>query len=222
MPGITFYYNKKSYSFIGKDAIDNSLASLLFTERYALTKYTEEKNYFVTCTKYPEYPSEIFRTDKYLIIIEGRIYNKSKLKLKEELEILAGTVFDESNEKKEDLTEWLNNADGEFIIAIHNLLDKRIAIFNDSLGRLALFSYQTDSTLILTREISFILNLPLPIQIDTMGVAQFLFFGYALHARTLYEQIKRVQPGTLFIVDTEKDYIKIMNVHKYNLDNKTS
>jgi len=53
-----------------------------------------------------------------------------------------------------------------------------------------------------------------------MGIAQFLFFGYALHTRTLYEQIKRVQPGTLFIVDTEKNYIKIVNVHKYNLDNK--
>ncbi|MCH7721866.1 MAG: hypothetical protein IIC76_00805 [Bacteroidetes bacterium] len=220
MPGITFYYNKKSFSFIGKDAIDNSLNSLLFTERYALTNFIEEKNYFVACTKYPEYPSEIFRTDKYLIIIEGKIYNKSKGKLKEELERLAETVFDESNENKEDLTKWLNNADGEFIIVIHNLANKRIAIFNDSLGRLALYSYQSDFSLIITREISFILNLSLPIQIDIMGIAQFLFFGYPLHTRTLYEQIKRVQPGTLFIVDAEKDYIKTMNVHKYNLDNK--
>jgi len=220
MPGIIFYYNQESYSPISKDAIENSFSSLLFTKRYVITNIIEEKKYLLTCNKYPEYPLEFFKTDKYLIIIEGKIYNKSKLKLKEELEILAETVFDESNEKKEDLTEWLNNADGEFIIAIHNLLNKRIAIFNDSLGRLTLFSYQTDSTLILTREISFILNLPLPIQIDAMGIAQFLFFGYALHTRTLYEQIKRVQPGTLFIVDTEKNYIKIVNVHKYNLDNK--
>ena len=140
MPGITFYYNKKPYSFISKDAIDDSLKSLLFTERYALTNYIEEKNYFVTCTKYVGYPSDIFRTDKYLIIIEGKVYNKSKIKLKEELEKLAETVFDELNESKEDLTKWLNNADGEFIIVIHNLANKRIAIFNDSLGRLALYS----------------------------------------------------------------------------------
>jgi len=220
MPGITFYYNKKPYSFIGKDVIDNSLKSLLFTERYALTNYIEEKNYFVTCTKYVEYPSDIFRTDKYLIIIEGKVYNKSKIKLKEELEKLAETVFDELNESKEDLTKWLNNADGEFIIVIHNLANKRIAIFNDSLGRLALYSYQSDSRIIITREISFILNLSLPIEIDIMGIAQFLFFGYSLNTRTLYEQIKRVQPGTLFIVDAENDYIKTINVHKYNLDSK--
>lgn len=220
MPGITFYYNKEFYSFIGKDAIDGSLESLLFTERYALTNYIEEKSYFVTCTKYLEYPSEILKTDKYLIIIEGKIYNKSKGKLKEELERLAETVFDESNENKEDLTKWLNNADGEFIVVIQNLANKRIALFNDSLGRLALYSYQNDYSLVITREISFILNLSLPIQVDSLGIAQFLFFGYPLHTRTLYEQIKRVQPGTLFIVDTERDYIKTINVHKYNLDNK--
>ncbi len=220
MPGITFYYNKESYSYIDKDAINNSLEALLFTERYTIVNIIEEKNYFVKCTKYLEYPSEIIRTDKYLIIIEGKIYNKSKGKLKEELERLAETVFDDSNEEKEYLTKWLNNTDGEFIIVINNLVNKRIAIFNDSLGRLALYSYQSDSGLIITREISFILNLSLPTQIDTMGIAQFLFFGYPLHTRTLYEQIKRVQPGTLFFVDTEKDYIKIMNVHKYNLDTK--
>lgn len=144
MPGITFYYNTESFSSIGKDAIDDSLESLLFTERYSLTNFIEEKNYFVTCTKYPEYPSENFRTDKYLIIIEGKIYNKSQGKLKEELERLAETIFDKSNENKENLTKWLNNADGEFIIVIHNLANKQIAIFNDSLGRLALYSYQSD------------------------------------------------------------------------------
>ena len=205
MPGITFYFNQESYSSISKDAIDNSLESLLFTERYANTNYIEEKNYFVTCTIYPEYPLETIRTDKYLIIIEGKIYNKAKGTVEEELERLAETVFDDSDEKKEYLTKWLNNADGEFIIVINNLANKRIAILNDSLGRLALYSYQSDSGLIITREISFILNLSLTIQIDTMGIAQFLFFGYPLHTRTLYEQIKRVQPGTLFFVDTEKD-----------------
>ncbi|MCZ6702658.1 MAG: hypothetical protein O6940_06410 [Ignavibacteria bacterium] len=220
MPGITFYYNKESFSSIGKDVIDDSLKSLLFTERYALTIFIEEKNYFVSCTKYPVYPAEILRTDKHLIIIEGKIYNKSKSELKEELEGLAQTIFDESNKNKEDLTEWLHNADGEFIVVIQNLANKQIAIFNDSLGRLALYSYQNDYNLVITREISFILNLSLPIQIDSMGIAQFLFFGYPLHTRTLYEQIKRVQPGTLFIVDVENNYIKTMNVHKYNLDNK--
>lgn len=220
MPGLTFNYNKESYSFTGKDAIDDSLGSLLFTERYTRTNIIDEKNYFLTCTKYPEYPLEIFRTEKYLMIIEGKIYNKSKSELKEELERLAHTIFDESNVNKEDLTKWINTADGEFIIVIHNLTDKRIAIFNDSLGRLALYSYQSDFGLIITREISFILNLSLPIKIDTMGIAQFLFFGYSLHTRTLYEKLKRVQPGTLFIVDAEKANIETMDVHKYNLDNK--
>ena len=121
MPGITFYYNKESYSYIDKDAIDNSLETLLFTERYVIVNIIEEKNYFVKCTRYPEYPSETIRTDKYLIIIEGKIYNKSKSKLKEELERLAETVFDDSNEKKEYLIKWLNNADGEFIIVINNI-----------------------------------------------------------------------------------------------------
>lgn len=220
MPGTTIYFSSESDSSISENDINISLNSLLFNERYSVTNLLQEKKVRIAITNYKEYPIDVFRSDEFLIIVEGKIYNKSKGKLKAELERLAQTVFDESNEIKEDLTKWLHNADGEFIIVIHNLDDKRIAIFNDSLGRLALYLFQSDSSLIITREISFILNLSFPIKIDTMGIAQFLFFGYPLHTRTLYEQIKRVQPGTLFVIDTTKDYIKTMNVHMYNFDNK--
>ena len=216
MPGTTIHYSKKKISTDSNKKLKRSLQSLLFYKNYSESILIDNDNLFAAFTGYSEYPTYTIEIGKYVFFIEGKLYNKPQEKLKEELELLANLIFKETDRKK--LTDWLVSIDGEFIITIYDRNEERIAVLNDSLGRLPLYSYRDGDQLILTREISFIINLSLPIKMDSIGVAQFLFFGFPLDTRTLYDKIERVEAGALFIIDSRQDITSKEILYIYNFD----
>ncbi|MPZ07597.1 MAG: hypothetical protein GEU26_14475 [Nitrososphaeraceae archaeon] len=127
-------------STIAKDeAALRSLNSLIHNERYNSEILLSNNLYFVGCTKYKEYPVQTFESDKLWICLEGRIYGKERSILNQKPHSILMRVFD--NGIADEITNWLLETDGEFVIYALNKTNQDFIVLNDALGRLPTYYY---------------------------------------------------------------------------------
>jgi len=221
MPGLSFICDFKEDLRNREDDILRSLDSLIHFVHYKKNILLKGKTFFLGCTIYDEYPITSFENEEYLIILEGKIYNKEHNFLKKDLINLSEIIFDEKSYlRKERIIEWLLNTDGDFILFALHKKSKNAAILNDILGRLPLYYYKNNGKILVSREVRFISNYIDDAKFDRMAIAQYLLFGYSLGKRTLLDGIYRLEPATLIRININNLEIEMDNLYYFNFDNR--
>ncbi len=197
--------------------LEKSLDALNYLQDFKSNICLANESVFIGWNKYEEYPIHIISNEKYLILLEGKIYNKTLEVFEKETDNLI-EAFESENYLYP--ADWIKAADGDFIIYIYNKLDRELFILNDIFGRLPLYYSISDSGICISRHLKFITDFLKSFEYDVTAFAEFLLMGFVLGERTLINSIKQVQPATL--VSVKGGTLKKIKLHNFNFDIKSN
>ena len=214
MPGISLLLSENLQ--ISEKQINKILSEQNYLEGYTNNTLLVEKNLFVGCNIYQNYPIKVFNKDNYFVVIEGKIYNKNEMYYEDEIIELAKNFEDVDNDNE--LSKWLQNSDGDFIVFIYNSLTKNFYVFNDIFGRLPLYYKIINGGIVVSRYLNFVNQISNKTDFDRISIAQFLMFGFMLNTRTMYENVHHLRPASLLMQHNNE--IQVKNIFKFNFQNR--
>ena len=174
----------------------------------------------LSLSAYPGYPFSVYETPAFQIAIEGRIYDRSSATLQGELADLAEALLTGAPDSHRQLTRWVGEADGEFLVIARSKSTPNIAVFSDHLSRLPVYWTRVGGVLMLSRHLEvFVKHFP-DVALDPMGVAQSLVFGYSIGARTLLRDVKVFNPGTLMLFRPGSSELELEELQSFNFEEK--
>lgn len=220
MPGISCVCDFDGTRKTDNASVTQALSLLLHTQQYKHKMLLTEDSCFLGYSAYDEYPIHVFENEKYFVCMEGRIYEDGDLNTR--LNSLAELVFIKHHFDKNDVAHWLLKTDGDFVIVLLDKCENEIVIINDVFARLPLYYFVQEKRIIVSREIRFIESILGGIEYDRMGIAQYLLFGYTAGARTLFDNISYLLPGTLIRVNLNTSKIDINNINTFNFEKMAS
>ncbi|HEX7080819.1 MAG TPA: asparagine synthase-related protein [Gammaproteobacteria bacterium] len=98
--------------------------------------------------------------------------------------------------------EFVTAIDGSFAGMLIDPLQGRAVLFNDRFGAERIYYHETSSALYFASEAKALLSvLPQLRAFDDDGVVQFLIYGAALPDRTLFRDLRVMQPGSIWAFD---------------------
>ncbi len=152
------------------------------------------------------YPYEIYETNSYILILEGRIYGIDPLNDSEflgKIESIFKNTSSGTSGSVESETEYFQHLDGEFIIYLIGRKGDKIIVLNDYLGRLPQY-YIKGKQFIVSRDIFVLDKVTTGLLFDDSTMYQFLRLGFPLGNRTLFHDIERLGHSSLIkILDGE-------------------
>ncbi len=211
MPGLSLIFSKGDL-LKKRELIENSLNSNNHLENFSSKIYLLNENLFIGWNDYPEYPIELIEEDSLAIIIEGKIYNKSKgLVISELTKIIKNINHDD---RRDEFRSWVLDTDGDFILGIRDKNTKNFYLLNDIFGRLPIYFKIVKDGIIISRHLKFIKQVAKEFDFDKVGLSQFLLFGYMLGERTLLQNVNHLRPATLLLI--ENFNVKKDIIHNFN------
>jgi asparagine synthase (glutamine-hydrolysing) len=142
-----------------------------------------------------------------ILTYNGELYNSSSLAKKHNLELQTTSDTEVIIELYEKLgPDFVKELDGMFAIIIYDILTKKIFYSRDRLGIKPLYIYKNKTGIILSSEISPILDLTNDREIDQIGLRQYKFLRTYFRNHTLYRNIHSVEPGTYTIDGKTQKY----------------
>jgi asparagine synthase (glutamine-hydrolysing) len=135
------------------------------------------------------------------IVFNGEVYNFQLLR--DEL-IARGHQFKTASDTETIVHAYEEYGDrcvehlrGMFAFAIWDARRDRLFLARDRFGKKPLFLYQADNTFLFASEIKSILQFPeLKTRADRQAVWEYLSYRYVPGPRTLFEGVKKLQPGS--------------------------
>jgi asparagine synthase (glutamine-hydrolysing) len=152
-------------------------------------------------TSYPGYPITVIDTERHLCVVEGHIYGHSESSLRAALGNLINSSIWESNACHDDISRWLQDNVGEFVVAIRDKTSRRWVVVNDILGRLPLYYARTDSHIVVSREYPLFHNQRFSPRWDRQAVAERLWLGFVCGSATLLQGVRRLPPASILQLD---------------------
>jgi len=190
-------YNIPGLSIVcGTDLVDDSLNSLKHHPKVLIEKDIVGTKLFIVRSGFQGYPFFQYSNDDFTIFIEGIIYNLSSEEIRESLSRIAHCYLEKKN-YRDKIKKFISSCCGEFIAFIHITATKTSLIFNDRWGRLPFFWHMQGNTLILSREMKFILYYLPKIYYNKIALLEYLVLRYPLGDRTIFRDISRFLPGHL-------------------------
>ncbi len=194
MVGINAFYSKEASSFL--DRFSDAQMSMLHFPSYSANILFEDEYLLIGSTAFEHYPVVYFEDDTSFIVLEGMIYNSDDHLIRQCLIEIAKDIQKEGQANRQ-ISDFLQGADGEFLVIIYNKLSNDLCVFNDSQGRLPFFYYRDEGSLIISREIKFMYPFINQIEFDRIGIMEYLLYGFGLGGRTLIRGIKRLLPASV-------------------------
>lgn len=186
MPGISLQHTSNT-----KQNTQINLDKLLFFDEYYSSVLHQDDLTKIGFSGYSSYPITSYESDAYEIYLEGYLYSIQNLE--EAAHTVAEKLFSAENGW---VKSWLRKQDAEFVLIAVEKSSGDIAILNDALSRLPVYIYEDGTSIYISRELGFILESS-SVDIDSMGVAQQLLFGYPLGERTLYSGVHQLSPASV-------------------------
>jgi asparagine synthase (glutamine-hydrolysing) len=172
-------------------------------------------------TGYDEYPLTIIDNKECTLILEGSVYNIEKDSLEQTLTTLAEAQIGSDTTRDEKLKQFLLAAEGEFVIIIYDKAKKRMILANDIMGRLPLYCFQDAESLIVSRELKFILPfLPL-VKFNKNGILEYLLYGFPFEENTFVETVSFFPAATWVRFDLVSGESIRESYHSMNFDVRT-
>ena len=163
-----------------------------------------------------------FEDSRFVIFVDGLIYGKTSLKLREELGKISESIFLNRLEARNIITNWILNTDGEYVVVLLDKSSDNILVFNDRLGRLPVYYSQTDELLLISRNPWNILTITGSKDFDRKAVSEYLLFGYPLGDKTVLKNIFQLEGASCLKTDAGSGETTIEKLFSYNFDEKTS
>jgi hypothetical protein len=174
-------------------------------------------------TYYEGYPFSIWQTEDQIIVLEGMIYNQPKDDIETHLKAISQCFYD-NGDYNQLVSAFVESADGDFIVEIWDNHKKRLLLFNDYWGRLPLYYYYLHGNCGISREIKNLLSFAPEIEFNKTSLVEFLFFEFPLGNKTLFNNIYRLGPASMIIIDVKENDIvlKVPKTVDYTFDLKKS
>ena len=97
-------------------------------------------------------------------------------------------------------TEFLNQIDGSFAIAIWDATEKKLLLARDRVGFKPLFYAKSDGAFLFGSEVkSLLASKVFPRSVNLQALNDFLSYGYVCNPETMFESIFQVKPGHFLI-----------------------
>jgi len=144
------------------------------------------------------YPRRVVRYDKFLIVVEGAVYNREESDVEHALRGIAG-LFDDRAALEPAIKMFMESSDGDFIVMILDRQSPRMLVFNDRWGRLPTYYHQGVEVVAISRTVAFLLHQLPAIRLDRQSMAEFLMMGYVLGFKTLIGGISKLEPATMIL-----------------------
>lgn len=219
MPGFSLVCRLDEQTGVDREQFLRLLEQSRHMPDYRYDLIHESRSDLLACTRYDGYPVTVIETDAYLIYLEGKLYGWTEEKIRRELVDLAREAF-ATRPSRERLADWCLSADGEFVVVLRDKRTNEVAIINDVLGRLPVY-YHSDAELVaVSRDLAFVPEAAGCREFDTLSLAQYLVLGYALGTKTLISDVFQLAPGSLLRIRREPPGISVMEVHRFDLDDK--
>lgn len=160
--------------------------------------------------KYPKFEKDkiFFSDEKYIIILDGVIFNNNQLVNKYAKSSWCETVifmFEEYGE------QFYSEFRGSFNGIIVDKENEKIISFTNQIGERTVFYYENNNNIIISSNFNYIVDVlkdnNIKYKLDENYVKYMLTFGFMLDDTTCIESIKRVLPGHYLVY--EKCQMKI-------------
>jgi len=217
MPGINLTANLLQNEPIQIEKINLIQKGMLHSKRYFVQKIIAEDSINISATVYKSYPIEIFETKKYLIVIEGYIYNKDFQNVKNSVLKIADMIST-AQKHKEKLRKFINESDGEFIIIIFDKSNNKLFVINDYLGKLPFYYYANSNNFIASREIKFITPFLNSLDFNKESFMEYLLYGFPFGKNTFIMGIYRMRPASLLSYNLNNSQFSDENNITINFD----
>lgn len=186
MPGITIGYGFVSYDTATAAQLPNRLLPL-HCEKLSLLP---DLHAMVLLT--PDYPFEQMQDERYVFVFEGIAYGAPSL------QTLFNLFTSPEGIQTNAIRNFVRSADGEFLLLLCDRISGQLVLATDRFGRLPLYFTTSGNAWLISRNIQHMLDLKGNISLDEQALAQLLLFGYPLSKRSLYKNIHRLPPSTIF------------------------
>jgi asparagine synthase (glutamine-hydrolysing) len=138
-------------------------------------------------------------TKRYTLVFNGEIYNYKELraqlvkkglplKTQSDTEVLLYLYIIEGPKCVEKLH-------GFFAFAVHDNRENTLFVARDRIGIKPLLYYRDRNTLLFASEMKALIALGIPKHIDKTSLSQYFQFNYIPSPNTIFEQIKKLEPG---------------------------
>lgn len=218
MPGVTVLCDY-SCSLASKRPIFQSYLDSLRHRRgvTASVLWTDDAR-LVGATSFAEYPLRTFSFEDVIVHMEGYIYNKSDAVLRRELPRVADVALRGAPSGRQVLRDWIKEVDGDFVLVIISTRDRLLAVVSDLLGRLPLYYLQQNRQMAISRDLAFFRRLDPTLAFDRIAIAETLLLLYPLGARTLFDHVMRLPPGSLVRFNATEGDPECTTVHEFNFE----
>jgi hypothetical protein len=157
-------------------------------------------------TYYEGYPFSLWQTENQIILLEGMIYNQSKDRIETQLKAISQCFYD-NYDYNQLVRAFVESADGDFIVEIWDNHKKRLLLFNNYWGRLPLYYYCLHGNCGISRDIKDLLSFAPEIEYNKTSLVEFLYFEFSLGNKTLFNNIYRLGPASMIVVDVKENDI---------------
>ena len=189
MPGLYHFFGEKK---------ENTIKQKLKTNKDIIFKdiiFKDNCEVFVFSNS--NYPHFSWNFCGYNILFIGMIYNMSKEVIIKYINSQVELLNAGKDNYLEEISDFIYDADGDYIVYIYNDKNRSGIIYNDILGRLPLYYYSDGSTISMCSELKGVLhNVPV-IKIDHYELINTLAFSHSFGNKTIFKNVFRLNYGTV-------------------------
>ncbi len=139
---------------------------------------------------------------RYVMIYNGEVYNfreiASKYKIRTRTSSDTEVIIESFASHGIDAIRELN---GMFSIVIWDKQDQRLWLFRDRVGIKPLYYHYREGMFGFSSELKSLFTLPIPKEINTQSVINFLHLGYIPGEETIYTSCRKLKPGHYASID---------------------
>jgi len=188
------------------------------SEGYETSVLLSSEHFIVSFTKYPDYPITVIPHELYIILVEGHIYGSTQENLADEIRRVASLVYEGQSDRE--VTRWLLDTPGEFLIVVGDKALRRVVLLNDAVGHLPIYCYSDTRTVVASRELAVAASFAERRGFDKLALMEYLLFSYPLHERTLFADVHRLEAATALSLNTQTAAVSSRTYYSFNLDQR--
>ncbi len=218
MPGISIV--RKADSSVTGDLFKDILKQNAPFDYFESVIAFESDDIIIGYDTHSSYPIDTFDYEDYCIVFEGRIYDPDQSDIKSVIIGLLPYFFSGTNQSEDTLSRWLQNTDGDFLIAVYDKKNRKLAIINDIFRRLPYYFHKEGGRLIISRNLKFVTDCLPGFKFDRLGLTQYLVFFYLLGDRTFIESVSRSSVAMLLNADISTGQCNCKNLYAFDFSIK--
>jgi len=143
-------------------------------------------------------------TGRYTIVYNGEVFNYRRLR---EKLVEKGYKFSSESDAEVVLYQYINDGPkcldkfvGFFAFAIYDKVDDVLFIARDRMGQKPLLYWQGHDRIVFASEMKAMMALDVPRKLDMTSLFAYLQFNYVPSPDTIFENVKKLNPGHYLIV----------------------